>query len=73
MILLYQNIKILSGFLNRYTRARRRVGGRPKTDHRKVEQALKLYDSNAHSIAEITEMTGVTKATLYRALKSRKA
>lgn len=51
-------------------RARGRNGGRPKTDQRKVAQAMKLYD-NGTIVTEITEMTGVTKATLYRALKNR--
>ncbi|WP_149096156.1 recombinase family protein [Paenibacillus terrae] len=53
------------------SRARGRNGGRPKTDRKRVSQALKLYDSQAHTVAEITELTGVTKATLYRALKER--
>ncbi|MET3210815.1 UNVERIFIED_CONTAM: DNA invertase Pin-like site-specific DNA recombinase [Paenibacillus sp. PvR008] len=53
------------------SRARGRNGGRPKTDRKRVNQALKLYDSQAHTVAEITELTGVTKATLYRALKER--
>jgi DNA invertase Pin-like site-specific DNA recombinase len=53
------------------SRARGRNGGRPKTDAKKVAKALKLYDGQAHSIAEITEMTGVTKATLYRAINER--
>lgn len=47
-------------------------GGRLKADQRKGEKALKLYDSESHTVAEITEMTGVTKATLYRALKAKK-
>ncbi|UNK19282.1 recombinase family protein [Paenibacillus sp. N3/727] len=54
------------------SRARGRKGGRPKTDQKKIEQALKLYDSQKHSIAEIEEMTGVKKATLYRAINNRK-
>lgn len=53
-------------------RARGRVGGRKAADRKKVEQALKLYDSNMHSITEITEMTGVSKTTLYKYLKERK-
>ncbi|WP_419884842.1 recombinase family protein [Paenibacillus sp. B-A-8] len=53
------------------SRARGRNGGRPKTDGRKVAQAVKLYDTKAHTVAEITALTGVTKATLYRALKER--
>jgi DNA-binding phage protein len=34
--------------------------------------ALKLYDSQEHTVAEIEELTGVNRATLYRALKERK-
>jgi DNA invertase Pin-like site-specific DNA recombinase len=52
-------------------RARGRNGGRPKTDNKKVERAIKLYDAQEHSIADIEDMTGVKKATLYRALKQR--
>ena len=54
------------------SRARGRNGGRPKTDTKKVIQAIKLYDSKAHSVTEITDLTGVAKATLYRALTDRK-
>lgn len=42
-------------------RARGRKGGRPKTDSKKVERAIKL--------ADIEDMTDVKKATLYRSLK----
>jgi DNA invertase Pin-like site-specific DNA recombinase len=55
------------------SRARGRNGGRPKTDSKIVIKALKLYDTGAHTVTEITGMTGVTKATLYRALKEREA
>lgn len=55
------------------SRARGRNGGRPRTDVKKVSQALKLYDAKTMSVVEITEATGVTKATLYRAIKERKA
>lgn len=54
------------------SRARGRKGGRPKTDAKKIERALKLYDSKEHSIADIKAMTGVKKATLYRELNIRK-
>lgn len=50
-------------------RARGRVGGRPKKDDKSVKTALKLYHSKEHSIKEIEELTGVSKATLYRKIK----
>jgi DNA invertase Pin-like site-specific DNA recombinase len=52
-------------------RARGRVGGRPSTPKKDVERALKLYDSNEYSVPEIVEMTGVSKPTIYRAIKKR--
>ena len=51
-------------------RARGRKGGRPRVNKRDIERALKLYESQVYSIKEITEMTGISKATLYRYLKS---
>lgn len=53
-------------------RARGRKGGRPSASTKKVQQALSLYDSKNHSISEIEEMTEISKATLYRALRKRK-
>lgn len=50
-------------------RARGRSGGRPKTDPRKVAQAVKLYQARQHTVKEIEELTGVKKATLYRNLQ----
>ena len=51
-------------------RARGRKGGRPRVNQRDIERAVKLYDSQIYSIKEITEMTGISKATLYRYLKT---
>lgn len=51
-------------------RARGRKGGRPRVNQRDIERAVKLYVSQAYSIKEITEMTGISKATLYRYLKT---
>lgn len=53
-------------------RARGRNGGRPKKDNKQVEKALKLYKSKQYTVREIEEMTGVSKATLYRELRKEK-
>ena len=53
-------------------RARGRKGGRPRVNHREVERALKLYHTREYSVKEITEMTGISGATLYRYLNTNK-
>lgn len=53
-------------------RARGRLGGRPKVNGASLTTALKMYDSKAHTIAEITKTTGISRATLYRAIQDRK-
>ena len=52
-------------------RARGRIGGRPRVNKRDIERAVKLYESEAYSGKEITEMTGISKATLYRYIRSK--
>ena len=48
-------------------RARGRKGGRPKLlDERKVSMAQALYDCGEHSIKDICQTLGVSRATLYR-------
>jgi DNA invertase Pin-like site-specific DNA recombinase len=49
-------------------RARGRVGGRPKINGEQVKKAVKLYNTKQYSLAEIEEMTGVKRSTLYRNL-----
>ncbi|MBT2723987.1 helix-turn-helix domain-containing protein [Bacillus sp. ISL-46] len=50
-------------------RARGRKGGTLKADNKKVEKAIKLYNSKQYTVKEIEEMTGVSKATLYRSIR----
>ena len=52
----------------RAARKRGRVGGRPKTSTEKLNKAIALYKTKEYSITEITELTGVSKSTLYRAI-----
>ncbi len=54
-------------------RKRDRVGGRPRVDKKSVERALRLYETKDYSVSVITELTGVSKATLYRLLKEYSA
>jgi DNA invertase Pin-like site-specific DNA recombinase len=49
-------------------RARGKLGGRPKSDPKKVEIALKMYRSKEYTIKEITQTSGISRATLYRYL-----
>lgn len=53
-------------------RARGRKGGHPTLDPRAVELALKMYESKACTVAEITQATGVSKSALYAYLRSQK-
>ncbi|RXZ02363.1 helix-turn-helix domain-containing protein [Fictibacillus sp. S7] len=45
------------------------MGGRPSIPQKEIERALKLYKTKEYTVPEIVEMTGVSKATLYRSLK----
>jgi DNA invertase Pin-like site-specific DNA recombinase len=50
-------------------RARGKVGGRPKTNAAALKKAVALYETGQYSLADVTDLTGVSKSTLYRALK----
>lgn len=50
-------------------RARGRVGGRPRINKDKINKALCLYNTGQYTVSEITDLTGVTKTTLYRSIK----
>ena len=53
----------------RAARARGRVGGRPKSNPKNIQNAIKLYHTKQYSIKEIEGLTGIKKDTLYRNLK----
>ncbi|MNW41177.1 DNA-invertase hin [compost metagenome] len=53
-------------------RARGRKGGRPMTDKKKLDKAIKLHESGEFTVAQIEEMTGVSKGSLYREINRRK-
>jgi DNA invertase Pin-like site-specific DNA recombinase len=50
-------------------RARGKLGGRPKTNEAALKKAVALYRTGEYSLADIQDLTGVSKSTLYRALK----
>ena len=56
-------------------RARGRVGGRPKklNTPKKIAMAQALYDAKTHSITDICQALGVSRATLYRVINSNKS
>jgi len=46
-------------------KARGRIGGRKPHNPKKIEKALKMYFTNEFTIKEITEMTGISKPSIY--------
>ncbi len=53
-------------------RARGRLGGRPKAlDPKKAALAKSLYESRKHSIKDICETLGISRATLYKYIESK--
>ena len=50
-------------------RKKGRVGGRPSTDKKKLDTAVKLYLANEMSVREICETVGISNSVLYRYLK----
>jgi len=54
-------------------RARGRLGGRPKSlSNDKQALALKLYEQKEHTIAQICQMMGISKPTLYKYIAAQK-
>lgn len=55
----------------RSARARGRKGGRPKKDPAAIKKAIKLYEARVHTVSEIVNLTGVSRALLYRKLREK--
>ena len=53
-------------------RARGRKGGRPRVATKDITKAINLYRTEEYSVKEIVEMTGISRATLYRYLDNDK-
>lgn len=47
-------------------------GGKKPTPNKTVELAMKMYNSNEYSIAEILKATGLSKSTLYKYVNNYK-
>ena len=69
LYVLFQKKKQQAGY--RKACAEGRVG-RPPIKSKEIQQAINLYNSDTCTISQITALTGVSKTTLYRALKEQK-
>lgn len=52
-------------------RARGRVGGRPATPPKVIDKALAMYDLQNLTVSEICRACGISRPTLYKALRQR--
>ena len=52
-------------------RARGRVGGRPSTPQKTIDKALQMYDVHNLTVSEICRACGISRPTLYKALRER--
>ncbi len=52
-------------------RARGRVGGRPSTPQKTIDKALQMYDLHNLTVSEICRACGISRPTLYKALRQR--
>jgi DNA invertase Pin-like site-specific DNA recombinase len=50
---------------------RGRIGGRPKKSKKRMETALRMYDSKEYTVKEICEQLNIGKSTFYRYLNER--
>lgn len=52
-------------------RARGRIGGRPATPAKVLDKALQMYDMHNLTVTEICRACGISRPTLYKALRQR--
>ena len=52
-------------------RERGRFGGRPATPEKTLDKALKMYDLHNLTVSEICRACGISRPTLYKALRER--
>ena len=52
-------------------RARGRIGGRPATPQKTLDKALQMYDMHNLTVTEICRACGISRPTLYKALRER--
>lgn len=52
-------------------RARERIGGRPATPQKTLDKALQMYDTHNLTVTEICRACGISRPTLYKALRQR--
>lgn len=52
-------------------RARGRVGGRPATPQKTIDKALQMYDRHNLTVSEICRACGISRPTLYKAIRTR--
>ena len=52
-------------------RARGRVGGRPSTPQKTIDKALQMYDLHNLTVSETCRACGISRPTLYKALRQR--
>ena len=53
-------------------RARGRCGGRPAADPQVLAQAMRLYDSKELTVAQISELTGLSQSVIYKYARLRR-
>lgn len=52
-------------------RERGRFGGRPATPQKTIDKALQMYDRHTLTVSEICRACGISRPTLYKALRQR--